>query len=428
MAKTNFSSYEKTANDPTTVGITDTGARVGFETMEQATKSGVNPDGSNIKMVDSLGASTPYSTYFPQKVSVNPPSVIPAESLVGNQVTTGDVKSLVNDVNLNYLEQQKALKFSPEELDVMKRRGDLMGDLRDLSTEKMQREVGIYGQGGEVGQAIVGRQINQLGRYIGYKQLPIINEIQALSEVIGQYQAQRTQTLKQLEISMNQGQFNLGLAKEYDAQKRAEQEKIKDLIIKSGISARYAEVNGTVYDSATGEALSLAEFQKRTGQTVGLPSSQTNFKMVEGLEGAANKLAYKALVNDLASKYFDAGVLPTDTIESATAKIKANSAIYREQVRPPSSGGGGGGKTEALQNDIQSNAAGLVQTWKDNGWLNSGYIGSGEYKTAKAKWVSQYAGKVDNPGEKFDDYFSVYVNSNSINWQDHYGINSDRKK
>lgn len=422
MAKTNFASYEKTADNPTTVGITDKGERVGFETMEQATKSGVSPDGSNIKIVGDIGQSTPYSTYFPQKVSVNPPSVIPAESLVGNQVTQGDVKSLVNDVNLNYIEQQKALKFSPLELDAMKRRGELTADLRELSGEKMRREVGIRDQGGEVGQAIVGRQVNMLERYIGFKQIPIINELQAQTEIVAQFKAQREQTLKGLEISMNQGQFNLGLAKEYDAAKKAEQKEIKDIILKAGISARYAEINGTVYDSATGEALSLAEFQKRTGQTVGLPSNQTKWDMVEGLDAATNKLAQRELVIDMASKYFDAGVVPTDTIEQAAAKIRANSAIYREQIRPPSSGGGNPNSELSVKESMKLDQETIRSAWEGGYIQGNGKISSKDYKNAKSEWTSTYAGLVSNPGKIFDDAFAGYVDRSDYDWDKDYGI------
>ena len=48
------------------------------------------------------------------------------------------------------------------------------------------------------------------------------------------------------------------------------------------------------------------------------------------------------LVYNMAGKYVDAGILPTDTLAAAQAKLK-NSRIYQDQVRGPVRVGGGGG-------------------------------------------------------------------------------------
>jgi hypothetical protein len=71
------------------------------------------------------------------------------------------------------------------------------------------------------------------------------------------------------------------------------------------------------------------------------------------------KESEKQLVLDMAAKYADAGISPSDSLAVAQAKL-AGSRIYREQVRPPASGGGGGGLTPYQTitgiNAIQDNA------------------------------------------------------------------------
>jgi siroheme synthase (precorrin-2 oxidase/ferrochelatase) len=73
------------------------------------------------------------------------------------------------------------------------------------------------------------------------------------------------------------------------------------------------------------------------------------------------------LIMTWSKKYSDAGILPTDSIEVAREKVK-NSAIYREEIRPPSRDGGttttltsedrriliGAGLTDADINNIKS--------------------------------------------------------------------------
>lgn len=72
-------------------------------------------------------------------------------------------------------------------------------------------------------------------------------------------------------------------------------------------------------------------------QKTGYPPMSLAVKLAAYKE--ANPDADKELVMNLASKYIDAGILPTDSLKDAYAKIP-NSKIYQDQVKPPSSGGG----------------------------------------------------------------------------------------
>lgn len=124
----------------------------------------------------------------------------------------------------------------------------------------------------------------------------------------------------------------------------------RQFAIENGINDDFYLVGNTAIDTKTGEAVSLERYQELTGQ-VGKSEAETDFSKMRPLsasqEAKFQKDTTRAIVASLAEKYFDAGVLPTDSIETAQAKITRTSRIYAEQVRPPSSGGGGGGSISA---------------------------------------------------------------------------------
>lgn len=59
------------------------------------------------------------------------------------------------------------------------------------------------------------------------------------------------------------------------------------------------------------------------------------------------------MVLDMANKYQDAGILPTDTLSQASSKLK-NSRIYQDQVRGPVGSGGGKRIDQELREDVVS--------------------------------------------------------------------------
>lgn len=103
-----------------------------------------------------------------------------------------------------------------------------------------------------------------------------------------------------------------------------------------------AFVIGTqAYDSRTLDPISLEQYQKLTGQQVGLKESETNFgpALLTRIEGG--KQEEKALVMDLMAKYPDAGIASSDSFVVASSKLK-NSRIYQEATRIPASRSSGG--------------------------------------------------------------------------------------
>lgn len=376
------------------------------------------------------------------KIKVTPEAKINAGDLLGEQITTGNVSGIAQDVNQKYLEYQKALRMPVEEVRAQERINELNNTLRQLSTEQVARESALKIQPAEVGQAIVGRQIAALNQYIAAKQLPLINEIQAQTEIVKLYQQQQDQIIKQMQVGLDQGKFNVSLAKEYEQRKYEEQQATVKLAQTLGVSSRYMSVSGVVKDTVTGESLSLPEFQRRTGQVVGAPEAATNFSMVTDLTTAKNEAALKGVVTDLATKYWDAGVQPTDSLDTARAKIRANSAIYKKDINIR-----GDGSSEAKpmsEAEIKQNVNvfynNQLETWKKNGIIQgNGKISSTDYIKAKQYWKEALGGYVANVGNVFDNMFSNLVDKyksptkdnprtdiENTSWQKDYQIESTK--
>ena len=87
---------------------------------------------------------------------------------------------------------------------------------------------------------------------------------------------------------------------------------------------------------------------------------QTGVLPIETLQKInASNTPEKKQILELASKYPDAGILLSDTLQTASAKIK-NSRIYQEQVRPPVSAGGGTSEEEKQIQAFQKDASEII--------------------------------------------------------------------
>jgi hypothetical protein len=79
------------------------------------------------------------------------------------------------------------------------------------------------------------------------------------------------------------------------------------------------------------------------------------------------------MVLDMAKSYEDAGILPTDSLSTATEKLK-KSKIYLDKVRPPVGAGGGGTNTDDVNGyvDMIMNGDFVKRDSKGNILLDSG--------------------------------------------------------
>ncbi len=124
----------------------------------------------------------------------------------------------------------------------------------------------------------------------------------------------------------------------------------------NGITQPYYLVGNTAYDTKTGLPVSLSDYQKSTGQQVGLPPDQTDFSKIQHLADPS--------VAALIAKYPDAGISPIDSIATATAKLQ-KSAIYRKETYIAPVAGSGGSSAPYVPG-----ADPTVDSWVAN--INSG--------------------------------------------------------
>lgn len=113
-----------------------------------------------------------------------------------------------------------------------------------------------------------------------------------------------------------------------------------------GITKPFWLSGNTAINSITGLPVSLAEYQKATGQQVGLSESETDFSHIQAMATPD--------VQALKDKYPDAGIADTDTIAQAKAKLNSSAVYRKETYIAPSASGllGGGGVTTVKGGNI----------------------------------------------------------------------------
>ncbi len=129
---------------------------------------------------------------------------------------------------------------------------------------------------------------------------------------------------------------------------QARQDAAIQFALQNNVTKPFYLVGNTAIDAKTGKAVDLATYQQMTGQQVGAPESATDFSHIQNLD-----LPGTAQVASIAAKYPDAGILPTDTLSEATAKLK-NSAIYHKDtyIAPPAGSGGGADTVTSLAQQL----------------------------------------------------------------------------
>lgn len=171
---------------------------------------------------------------------------------------------------------------------------------------------------------------------------------------------------KQDQRSDLQFQFQKSQADKVDARAAV------DFALQHGIDKPFYVAGGVGYDSSTGEKLSYEEFIKRGGK----PDFSNAHLITPGSEED------RAFVAKMRETYPDAGIVPTDTTEQATAKIK-KSAIYRKDTYIAPVGGYTGAKT-AAQSKILTDAASAFDASKGS----DGYIDPNLYRQKRREYIA----------------------------------------
>jgi hypothetical protein len=190
------------------------------------------------------------------------------------------------------------------------------------------------------------------------------------------------------------------LAQTQQDRQSATSDKALQFRLDNNITTPFFVSGGTVYDAGTLQPITdEATFQKNYG--LSLQDAQAK-GLVSDLNGEAKQ--EQALVLDLASSYPDAGILPSDGLPQAQAKIK-NSAIYQRSIA--NSAGGGGGTTTLANSSIidPSTDAGVAS-------IIASKPGDGGYGDTYAAVAAKYGQQV---ADAYDSVFQdVFNNGTSV--------------
>lgn len=192
--------------------------------------------------------------------------------------------------------------------------------------------------------------------------------------------------------------LNMKLA---DDKERAQKEEKKflnnlNLAIEQGVSTKWANNGGEVYNVSTGEGFeNEAEFQKATGISVAEAYSRG---MITDI--SYNRIAERGSVQNLINSFPDAGITFSDTLADAQAKL-SRSRIYQDAVRGPVGSGGGSTGALGLTNQQIDNISPLVTQFQNSPIVqNYNTIGEGY------QFANSLANDTTNPA---DDQALIYA-------------------
>ena len=263
-----FTSFERRPDNNLIIGNTPTGGRVGFETKEQFFGAGGAQDFSNAQVNPNLNIDpssyTAFSLFKPAQVKLDPQAKIPASAMT-NPVTSGDVATLLRQNQDIFKQQLAALQPSPEFTALQSRYNERTNALRDLQTRNLQANVNAEQRLAPL--SAIGAEQTAIARNTAYEQLPITNELAALSDQLNAINSQKQQVLQGLQLAADQGRFEVSLAREYENLARQEAAQVKQMVFDAGINARFVNINGAVYDMGEGaKPISTPEdFYQRAG-------------------------------------------------------------------------------------------------------------------------------------------------------------------
>lgn len=330
---------------------------------------------------------------------------------INNQITAEQANQNQSDTQLvansrNLENTDTLLPF------VQEGQAKLAGDaaiLRGLSTAK----IGVLNARATALQGNITLAQAQAQKAVDAKYAPIEDQINTYQAQINALTPQMNEEQQQQAEARTQAN-NLALQK---IQTQADQEKANLAIaLQSGASTKFVNNNGTFFNTATGEQYATpADFFKAAGVT----SFEDAYQKGLITDYTPQMADDYNTVQQLASKYPDAGISATDSPEQAVAKLD-NSAIYRKETYiAPSSADTSGQLADSVNQSLSNIKQGFA-TQKQIG--SNGTVNSTAYRGARNTFVNQYSGYIANPGQEFDDAFSSLIDQNGTNYKKDYGI------
>lgn len=244
----------------------------------------------------------------PSNIKIDPAKTVPAVN-VADAVSSGDINSLLKQNQTNFQNQLKAFDYSPEYRSLQKSFNDTQSQLRGLQTNYVQNQVGIENKAIPMDE--IGNELTRLQKNVAFKQLPLTNELQAVTDQLKTLQEDRNNTLAKLQVVAQQGQYDAGLAMKFNEIKKAEQTEARKLAREYGITSQFYVEGGTVYRTSDGKAYSnendfftdagVASFNEArdNGQLIDLGMSIENQLKAKELQAKLNESKYQSVINPI---------------------------------------------------------------------------------------------------------------------------------
>lgn len=226
---------------------------------------------------------------------------------------------------------------SPEQAAAQKQYNDLQGQYDRLNLQAtnigMSTQAGmnaiedkpipgvfITGQ-----QAALQRQANDQLRTVAYQQQAVGVNLNAVARNLESITANRAQLSKAYEMALSFGREDISVAMQLQQIQRQEAMAAKEMALQYGVTKPYYNIGGTVYRTSDGYAFtSEQDFLQKAGIPVGQAEGAGQIQLINPAA-----MQTQELVGQLMGEYWDAGILPTDSLETAKAKIQANSTIWK---------------------------------------------------------------------------------------------------
>lgn len=310
---------------------------------------------------------------------IKEPITVTANAVVvgGETFDIDEWKALItaNDQKKTQIQNEilKYLQPTPEEIELQKALGDI--DSQMLNTQ-LQAQAGILDVESQaiamkpmIGQAnVIMKQANLQLQTLAAMQYPLIKRLELAQSArntaltvmqtmygflldaeagiredrafeFGVYQEGQTErryqqdaAFREKQFAQQQKEFQLEIYKFEQEQARVareEQRMAAEWAAENGVDQPFFVAGGTVYRSSDMKAYHNPAEAAADG--VNTATWDNVFSISKGRQD----IEERKMVADLAFNYIDAGISMSDSFETASAKVKTNSAIYREKVRPP---------------------------------------------------------------------------------------------
>lgn len=355
------------ANTPTIQGVVG-----GLSNLDPGRQDEINLDESVARQVDVSSGPSPIETF--------------AGNIYNQSLTAIEQALLANDrARQEALEAERIEAEAAKDQALAGLEGAFAGETAEASLDRLNKRFKV-----EENQKALTEILNQINQHqaaleqglINIEGQPIALELQIGQQAQLKRQAAATMTALSAKASVIQGQLSFardmvnqyyGAAREDRLMEISRYETLLKLASDDLVTLKQEErdaidrqretlLNANARERAEKDRvinlmLENPEVWSKAGVSLDMNLEQITAKMAEASKAIQDEALLKSSVVDLMSKYVDAGINPTDTLEQARAKL-AGSKIYQQQTRLAGGSGGssGGGTVTPTESELDLTA------------------------------------------------------------------------